>query len=242
MSKIQIQSKAVEHNINLFKKVMHRYEEKEQKKKEAIIRAFIHCDTGMMRFAELDALNKKEWRAIEIRIDLNAKDVSFSGDVNQGFSYSDLDALAKKVMTETFGVLKRLIVGAKTLNELSFVEFELTSMKSAGGNLIHEAWHLCTRAEAEGILEKEGVGAYLFRQDEYASIIEKELSESLGAVLRCITLSYLDKDQVVRDMTLIYRDGKWFVYDDDPTLSGKAYGEISQILQERVPHPFPISG
>ncbi|MGD0665083.1 MAG: hypothetical protein ABSA17_05070 [Rhabdochlamydiaceae bacterium] len=44
-------------------------------------------------------------------------------------------------------------------------------------------------------------------------------------------MTYLDKDKIVRDRTVVFANQQWTFYDDDPTLSGPSYKSVEELVK-----------
>lgn len=96
---------------------------------------------------------------------------------------------------------------------------------------LKKAWHVVNREEAEHLLLTAAVGSYLFRKDHFASCLEEILSTAKKQPLHCYTLTYLDHDHQVRDKTLVSWNHHWQFYDDDPSLTGRAFPSLEALLE-----------
>lgn len=236
MLKIKVQSEAVRSNLELFQDIIRRSRDVEQKIKT--YSGFVHRATGAMQFRQEGSLSEKDWKEIDICIDLEHHDISVfeKGKPEQVFQYNDLAPLAYRVMAETLHVLLNLSRTIHDLKEFSYVVLESSAAVSkASRDLIHDAWHQVDREGAEKLLQEKSPGTYLFRKDEYASILENELAAQHQAPIKCVTLSYLDKESVVRDSTLLRFHGHWLIYNDDPKLEGQAYASVEELLKIHDP-------
>lgn len=226
MLKVHVQSEAVQRNINLFKRIVRKFHQGNIRSCDAVVNRV----TGAMRFSEMAGLNPNEWKHIVIQINLNAQDVQvFEEKGKEGsFECKDLEPTAYRIMTETLRVLQQLIGQLKDFKELSYFEIEA----SPGGrqDIVHEAWHQLDRAEAESFLKEHTTGTYFFRKDRYAALLEHELTEAHCKAVKCVTLTFLDSEQIVRDRTIVRYNERWLFYNDDPTLSGESFASIRDLL------------
>lgn len=237
MGKIQVRSEATYHNIQLFKQIASYQAQKIEKHS---FQAYINRETGAMRFKALDVIDHKDWKPVEIRLNLASNVVEMFEEGGKLFDFSDLDSFATRVMAETFQVLQHMVSQVHSIEEIASTEVETSTQRKKIQDLIHEAWHPLDREGAEKILEGCPLETYFFRKDGFASTLEKELSQTLKEGVKCITLTYLNREEIVRDATLVYYKHKWFVYDDDPSLAGEAYEDINSILQLFFQEPKPL--
>jgi hypothetical protein len=224
MLKARIQSEAVRHNIDLFQKIIDGHSS------QKAYRAFVNCQTGTLRFSQFDFLNKAEWKEITIHLDPVAHDVEVFDHEQKAFDLSVFDALAYRVMAETFFVLQYILKKLPNFKELPIMKLESASSRALHRDLVYRAWHSIDRPKAETLLSGKEAGTYLFRKDDYAKILEKELSETLKTPVKCVTLTYLDEQAAIKDKTLVQYKNQWLFYEGDSSLSGDAYENIMYLL------------
>jgi hypothetical protein len=181
-----------------------------------------------MRFTDTEALNQQEWKHIVVRFDLDKRAVEVVEENNNVKSSIELDPQANRVMLETLKVFQVVVGQIKELKDFAQVELE-ASPAQAQKDLVHEAWHQLDRIKAEELLQKRPRGSYLFRKDEYAALLEDQLKEA-GKEAKCITLTFLDENNSVRDKTVVKHMKGWLVYDDDPNLEGEAFETVAALL------------
>lgn len=98
-------------------------------------------------------------------------------------------------------------------------------------DIIHEAWHQVDRIGAEKLLlHHQTIGNYLFRKDPIAEQLEKRLSKEWKISIKCLTLTYLDPEEHVRDLTIVLKGDLWMFYDDSPNLKGQFYETVEELL------------
>lgn len=108
-------------------------------------------------------------------------------------------------------------------------------------DIVHEAWHTVDRVGAERILSDQSPGSFLFRKDEFATILESQLTEQLHTKVTSFTLSFLKDGNHVVDRTIVCKDRHFYIYDDDPNLSGFSYQNIKDLLaHSTVPLTHPV--
>lgn len=225
MLRIHIQSEAVRRNIHLFKCVI----ESRQATLKRDYQAAINYLTGAMRFSETETLDRKEWKHLMLHFDLEQHSVTFQEDLSEKEALQTFDPQANRVMKETLKVFQVVVSQIRELAEFSQIHLESIPSQAVAKDIIHETWHQLNRIQTEEILYKRPRGSYLFRKDEYATLLERELSET-GKNIKCITLSFLDKKDVVRDRTLVKGEKGWLLYNDDPNLQGEVFESIVGLL------------
>lgn len=232
--KVHIQNESVRRNVDLFKQIAHRAAS-ERKKTYSV---FVNRLTGAMSFTPSVDLNEREWKPIVLHVNLDTHeiDVVEKGKENQSFECGDILPLAYKVMVETLRVLHIIVRQIHDLKELGEIEFEPSMGPMKSRDLIHEAWHQVDRLGAEKLLHGHSPGTYIFRKDVYASILENELTLAYHQPIKCVTLSYLDEDEKICDHTLVIRNERWLIYDDDPNLAGNSCETIGELLANKEDH------
>lgn len=247
--RIAIFDKIVRHNIELFKKLILRQLEKNDKQikilKKAYV-AYINKKTGEIRFADLEKapLKEKDWKVIHFRMRLPEHpeegifEIGEGVDQDQIFEYAELGALAYQALAETVKTLNMLAYpSAKLKNverifqEFSELEIESSEEKRERSDLVHEAWHQVDRIQGEKLLADLPVGTYLFRKDKYAATLEARLNAHNSHPIKCITLTYSEWDGKISEKTLVCKAGHWLVYNDDLELRGPTYPTIESLLE-----------
>lgn len=232
MPKVHVQSEAVRRNIELFKQIARRFIQKSSSEHSDTCAAVVNRVTGAMRFSNMEELNPKDWKHISINIDLDGHDVSVyeESEKNKAFECNDLEPLAYRIMSETLNLLKLIVEQSKSLKDISQIELEPSRGPVISRDIIHEAWHQLDRIGAEALLKKHALGTYFFRKDHYASVLEKELSIAHRKSIKCVTLTFLDVQQVIRDRTIVKYDDHWLFYNDDPLLSEQKFETVGELL------------
>lgn len=226
MLKARIQSEAVRHNIDLFQKIIDNQEIVSKK----VFKAFVNCQTGALRFSQFDFLNKHEWKELAIHLDAEMHEVEVFDQTQKAFDLSSFDPFAYCVMAETFYVLQYILKKLPDFNDLSIIKLEASVERALGKDLVHRAWHSIDRVKAESLLSGKEAGTYIFRKDEYAKGLEKELSSTLKTPVKCVTLTYLDGQSIIQDKTIVKYKNQWLFYDNDPSLSGAGYVDVAYLL------------
>lgn len=225
MLRVHVQSEAVCRNIQLFKQIVKAYREAADRKYVAMVNRL----TGAMRFADTEVLNQHEWKQIVLRFDLDKRAVEIVESDNNAQSNVELDPQADRVMRETLKIFQVIVGQIQNLKDFAHVELETPSPQTGERDLVHEAWHQLDRIQAEELLHKRPRGSYLFRKDQYATLLEDQLNKAEKEV-KCITLTFLDENNSIRDKTVVKHVKGWIVYDDDPNLEGEVFETMSALL------------
>ncbi len=246
---LKIQNDIVRKNVEILKIILKQaIQAREESKVETLTQcfnAYVHRIRGEIRFPDLTdhSLNAYEWSKISFVFSLpsNMED-SFSLDISDtnstSFSWDSLDPKAFSTLRETLKTIQFISKFLPRLKQLSAVlrEFSLMNLDTfldelPTKDLIHEAWHSVQRAECEQLLLEHPPGVFLFRQDIFASILEKELSYEHKKNIKCITLSYVSALKKVSDLTLVKQDIGWVIYNDDPSLNSCTYPSARSLLE-----------
>ncbi len=243
---LKIRDETVRRNIEIFKIILKRasHSTQQTEKQSEDFRAFVHRLNGEIRFTDLSSepIDSKDWVVISFQFSLPEKDgelISFevSGSENAIFSWDGFCPQALSVLKETVKTIQLMAKFLPYIQNLNstFRDFSQINLDSfldeiPAKDLIHEAWIQSTRQECESLLKQKTPGAFLFRQDMFASILEGQLSKSHKKQVKCITLTYLDSKRRVVDFTLVKRKNGWLVYSDDPCLRGEIYPTVKALL------------
>jgi hypothetical protein len=240
--KVTVVDRLIRHNIALFQHLMRRQLEKSKRFNELLkktYQAYINCETGELSFKDLSkekgALSDKEWQPILIFY--SEKDDSFEvkdGEDETCFDCSRLNEKAMKIIGDTLrtmsGVCAEPPLRRKVENMVrNLIQLEI-ELPIEDTNPIHEAWHGVDRYHAEYLLENSPIGTYLFRKGEFAIHLEEQLNEASSEPVVCITVTYRSGEGKIAEKILIFRNGEWLIYDDDPDLGGKCYCGINELL------------
>ncbi|NGX36979.1 MAG: hypothetical protein K1000chlam2_00125 [Chlamydiae bacterium] len=243
--KIVILDKRVRRNLALFKHLIHKQAEKTgryfQVAKKSY-RAYLNCETGELRFADLQKKHLSEgvWKTIviQLRPDIEgAFEVYAEGNL-ESFDCEALQAGAYEVFSKTLHILNQLSYDPKhaknpfwILRHIAHLDFFVTHEDEMKRNLVQEAWHSVDREYAEYLLTDEPPGTYLFRKGEFAQILEDNLNENREEPVICITLTYRDWEEKISERTLVFTEDHWVVFADDMMLSGKNFGSVRELFE-----------
>jgi hypothetical protein len=246
--KLKIENEIVRRNIEIFKIIMkraaHRAEELNPAQRKLSYHVFIHRSKGEIRFLEEESgvAHNKEWQRAVFQFTLPSdKSCGFMCEIEgiekDSFSWRDLKPEALSVLKETIKTvqfigrfLPKLSSLPAVLHEFSQVNLDSFLDVLGTRDIIHEAWHQVDRVECERLLLSQSSGTFLFRKDEFASILEQELINAWKTQIKCITLSYIDSVQKVSDLTLVKKKEGWLFYNDDPNLEGPLYPSVNLLL------------
>ncbi len=235
---VKIENDRVHQNVLIFFKLASLIKKEGDRKslQDKTHTAFINRMNGEIYFQELlpdqQALHEKDWKKVELCCLSDPADQRLCVEVQEvglgaSFQWDGLTPLAYRVMTETIKTLNQIIVSLKGSQE--FKDLEIPSFS---GDLIQATWHDADRIEAEAILEKHPYGSYLFRCDEYASLLGELLRRELHRNIQVFTLTFTEPERKICDLTVIKDQEKWLIYNDDPSLSGKVYDSLHGLLEE----------
>lgn len=244
--KVAILDKVVRENIALFQHLVQRFLHSRKLRylsAKKAYRAFINCKTGQLKFADLQEKyqHTNGWKAIIIQLhpidnEEGVFEVIAEETPNQ-FPCDELNSEAHVRLARTIHVLNQLSFDPRwgrnldwILRHIADLTFEFTEIEEGQKNLVDEAWHNVDRMEAERLLLHTSIGTYLFRKDYFAQTLEEELNRDLADPILCITLTYKLSDEKICDKTLVYKNGNWLFYNDDPSLSGKMFPTIKALL------------
>ncbi len=245
MIKTSVRSKIVSKNIDQFKKIVHQGIEKgEQDSNNPSIYeylGFVNLVTGSFRFSRFQFLNQTEWKKITIQINLHLKQVAIQEPGKDFFDFSSFDPIGLQLFKETLQVLQELVEKLYAIEELHHWEPDMALSRSSVEDVVFHAWHSVDRTQAEELLSTCSIGTFLFRKDPFALVLEQELKKNFKDPIKCVTLTYVDKDQRVRDHTLVNYKNAWLLYDNDPSLKGTKFPAITELLRgtgQYLKHPL----
>ena len=246
---LKIQNDIVRKNVEIFKIILKRatqaHEESRTDNVMQHFKAFVHRSRGEIRFSDFNAeqLDTREWTLVSFQFSLHeTPEESFSIDITDidahSFSWSTFNPEAFSTLKETLKTIQfiaRFLPRLKSLSAL-FREFSLMNLDTfldqlTTKDLIHESWHSLNRLECEKLLLIHPPGMFLFRKDEFASLLEEQLSQEHKIQIQCITLSYVSSLKKISDLTLVKRAKGWVVYNNDPCLEGSLYPSIRSLFE-----------
>lgn len=196
--------------------------------KEVSLDFFCDVKTG-----EMASIPPHDLAILIVTLDIPGRYVAFKTKESQ-----QLTPEADAMLSEMTAVLKKVISHIGKLGELLLWRWEAPLENLPSDSIIKLTWHSMTREEAEPLLLKQLVGTYLFRKDSYTATLQEILRRGLKKSVQCYTLSYLDKERIVRDKTVVQVNNQWAFYDDDPSLSGPKLQSIEELIMRldlRVP-------
>ena len=256
--RIKIAEESVRQNVEGFLKALRQEEGRRPQATEKTYRAWLHKETGQLCFATLSEesqyLGKKQWQPVQFtfQYDPAQEEIEFllegaAGGKERGFEGKDLSPLAFNVLRKTmrvFGRISKTLQGPSDFNTKIAVLSKLITLPSgaeAGRNLIIDLWHHVDREGAESLLANKPVGTYFFRKGSYAEILEEQLGRELSKEVLCFTLTYSGLHQHIVDCTVVHVDGSWQIYNDDPSLRGKTFSNLEELIasfQGALKYPF----
>jgi hypothetical protein len=245
---LKIRDEIVRRNVEIFKIILkrasHSAEASQTEKKSQDFKAFVHRLTGEVRFTDLNSepVDSSDWVVVSFYFSLpenGADSITFevSGREDALFSWDGFQPQALDALKETVKTIQLMAKFLPALQSLSatFRDFSQVNLDSfldeiPTKDLIHEAWRQVDHRQCEEILSKKPAGTFLFRQDEFAAILEGQLSEAHKKPLKCITLTYVNPMNRIVDTTLVKKKEGWIVYNDDPCLRGPVYPTVRSLL------------
>lgn len=248
MAYLKIRDETVRRNVEIFKIILkraaHSTEVSQSEKKSHDFKAFVHRQSGEIRFSDLNSepLDSKDWVLVSFYFSLperGGEPITFevSGSKHAIFSWDGFRPQALNILKETVKTVQLVAKFLPAMQNLAstFREFSQVNLDSfldeiPSKDLIHEAWAQADHVECERILLEKPPGTFLFRQDEFAAILEGQLSEAHKRQVRCITLTYINSKRRVVDHTLVRKKEGWIVYDNDPCLRGAIYPTVKSLL------------
>ncbi len=246
---LKIRDETVRRNVEIFKIILkrasHSADTSQTEKKSQDFKAFVHRHTGEVRFTDLNSepMDSGDWVVVSFYFSLpensgdsvtfevsGREDSLFSWD---GFRPQALDALKETVktiqlMSKFLPALQSL---AATFRDFSQINLDSFLDELPAKDLIHEAWNQIDHQQCERLLYQKPPGTFLFRQDEFAAILESHLSEAHKKPMKCITLTYVNNMNRIVDRTLVKKKEGWIVYNDDPCLRGAVYPTVKALLE-----------
>lgn len=245
---LKLRNDIVRRNIEIFriilKRASHLAADSELEKRDQVFKVFIHKSKGEVRFSDLSSepLDSRDWTVAffhlslpqsfkeEVLFDISGADHTFFSW--NGFQQEALVSLRETVKTIQLMTkfLPRLKSISATLKEFSQINLDSFLDEIPTKDLIHEAWHQICRERCEYLLESQSPGTFLFRQDEFALILEEQLKAAHEQAIKCITLTYLNNAHKVIDLTLVKKKEGWLIYNNDPSLEGSVYPSARALL------------
>ncbi len=231
MQRLHIQNETVRMNVALVVETIRHQRQLPQRHLEQhrkTLEFSLDLQTGMLK--TLPA-HPTESRAIEIHLDLEKHQVRVTEkNAARQFDLEEMDPKGRQVFSETCQILKAALMRLHDIHEFAHLEFDPSVQEIMGRNLLQDAWHPLERKDAELMLLNTPPGTFLFRKDRFAGVMEGIISAAKKSSIRCFTLTYLDTKGQVRDRTIVTWKDHWLFYDDDPTLSGRHFISLEELL------------
>ena len=244
-----LQNETIRKNIEIFKIILKKVTQLQENpsgvdKTTQSVLVFLHRVRGEIRFFDhyAETLNPNEWTCLRFHFSPSPlSQESFSIDVSnvneKHFSWEELQPEAFFNLKETIKTIQFISCFLPKLKNLSSIlkEFSLTNLdlllnRFQSQDIVHETWHDLTRKECEQLLLNHPPGVFLFRKDEFASILEEELSLAHKQKMSCITLSFVSSPKKISDLTLVKTKDGWSFYNDNPDLEEARYPTVYSLL------------
>lgn len=207
---------AIRKNIDTILGVFERV--KDQQGKRAIrFRCLVDRKTGEVCFIKEEQKGKiegKNWRELHVSLfyDPSTKQVSL---IEQSPAALDFDPKALRIFQETVQGIKRL------------ESKEHCSVILADHVFMNRIWYPVERQAAERLLLKQPIGTYLVRKDQFAVLLEEQLLEQKVSLW---TLSAITAHNKCSDYTLVYKENKWQIYNDDLTFHQRDFCSLNELI------------
>ncbi len=193
--------------------------------KQKKIKLMIHREKGLWQ--KDAAVDSQEWLPIELLLNLDLQEVTMhERESHRVVNLQQLSSVARRTLVATCLQIKKALFLASDLRELAYFAIPEKTDQS----LLKEAWMEATRVEAEKWLQKAQAGSYLFRKDPFAACLQELLSRARKESVQCLTLTYIDEEEQVHDITIVQCEERWMFYDDDPTLKGDDFPSLTDLL------------
>lgn len=198
--------------LEVFERVKH-----QQGKRATRFRCWVDQKTGELSFIKEDQsgnIEGKNWKELYVNLfyDSSTKQVSFIESHPEALSF---DPKAFRVFQETILGIKKL--EAQQNYSINLVDYLL----------MNRIWYPVDRLAAEALLLRQPIGTYLFRKDEYASLLEDLLEKGDASFW---TVSVVLAHHKCSDYTLVHRKGKWQIYNDDLSFQKRNFSSLSQLI------------
>lgn len=242
---IQIEDERVRRNVLFFLHLLSLVEsakesQESHQKKVKVYSAFLNTINGEIFFPDLlpesGVIHDKEWKQITIRSSPISKTGELGFVLEEEQISSELAPLAASIVRSTLDMLSQVSnVMKKTqtiqsgLAELARLHIQ-KALSSLENCPLHRLSRSLTRWQAEEILSRHPYGSFLFRKDEYASLLEEQLSQLHERNIVCYTLTYSEPSHKIVDLTLVKDGSSLIVYDDDLLLEGNRYESLAEAL------------
>ncbi|MBM3207080.1 MAG: hypothetical protein FJZ57_00510 [Chlamydiae bacterium] len=244
--KIKVKNEQVRKNIELFKLILrkvHQNLDKGSTNDGIVVKGMFNKENGEVQFTDINSKPQDTtfWIPVEFRFQTTnsltnvpkCEVVSPDGvDI-----INECSLLAQEIIKQTkknLLIILQILPKTTTLNdlclEISKIRVDLADNSCRTLDVIYETWHQISRLESEDILCKYPPGTYLFRKDEYAALLENQLSLAHKIDIKCVTLSYANLVSTVCEIVLVKVPNGWLVYNDDPRLLEPTYPDIETFL------------
>jgi hypothetical protein len=211
--------KAVQYNVDTLLSVFQRVRELEGKK-PVKFRTWVDVETGELRFVKEGPSKTpkgRHWQEVSASVVYRPESDQVCWEEHH-LSAINFSHKALQIFHETLLAMKQLEPK---------VAFRI---KLSDYLIINRLWHPCDRYEAEESLLTQPIGSYLFRKDRFASMLEEKLSLSHREEISLWTISVLSGEKQCSDYTVVLKQGKWQVYNDDVYLTQPMFDSLGLLL------------
>ncbi len=206
-------------------------------------RAYLHRQTGHLYFAAAykESFDPSLYKMLYLDYLYNPETASLESmaydteDKSRAFQLEGIAPMAIQVIKETIQTINTLsdLVKGSSSTIITKVQdvCKLRIDEKKDTNVLTAAWHTVDRIGAERLLEREAVGTYLLREDDFAQLLSERLSDELGKTVKCITLSILEAKNHVCEYTLVHLDHRWHCYDNVEFCDGAGFQDLATLIQ-----------
>ncbi len=243
---IQIEDERVRRNVLFFLHLLSVIETAKEigeakRQRAKVYSAFLNKVNGEIFFPDLlpekHVIHSKEWKQVVIRSVPMGAGESVLFELEEPGSLEPLSPLASQVIRSTLSMLGHVSSVMKKTHTIQqgLAELARLHIQKALSNLetcpLRRLSLPLSRWQAEEILSRHPYGSFLFRKDEFATLLEEQLGKLHQRPVMCHTLSFSEPGHKVTDLTLVTDRGELLLYDDDPSLDGKRYGSLTEVLE-----------
>lgn len=233
--RVRVLEGVVRQNVILFMDVLSQAEQKSLTAKKTF-RAWLHCRSGELFFT--NPSEGRECKPVFLNFcydPVQGEIQLFIQEKKDSFFLGDLSPNAQRVFQETMRTFTEIALRLKGPSDLKTKLSVLSHLivdiiLPADRNVLMAAWHLVDRMQAESLLENLPSGTFLFRKDSFTEVLEDQLKEQLKKPIKCFTLTLSHENHIISDYTLVYVDGRWQIYDDDPLLQQPSFPNLKSLL------------
>lgn len=244
---IVVENQTVRENLRAFIARLSKAEAKRERMGDTWMRneyhAYLHRRTGHLYFADAhkQPFDPSLYKTLYFDYIYNPENASLEAmaydtqDKSRAFQLEDCSPTAIHVIKETIQIINTLsdLVKGSSSSIITKVQdmCKLRIDEKKETNVLTTAWHAVDRKGAEQLLEREAVGTYLLREDDFAELLSERLCDELGKTVKCITLSILEAKNHICEYTLVHVDHRWHCYDNVDFCNGEGFRDLATLIQ-----------